>query len=95
MKRRKRKRIKQALNLRPLPASALVKIHSSVSEISDMHINKINTGCFQIDLILFWVGRGFHLHNIFFFSLGAMNATTNKVVIGMKMHLNLLPCNQR
>lgn len=93
--KKKRKRIMQALNLRPLPASALVKIHSSPSEISDTHINKINTGCFQINLILFWVGRVFHLHNIFFFSLGATSVTTNKVVIGMKMHLNLLPCNQR
>ena len=92
---KKRKRIRQSLNLGPLPASALVKIHSSPSEISNRHINKINTGCFQIDLILFWVGGGFHLHNIFFFSLGATNATTNKVAIGMKTHLNLLPCIQR
>lgn len=67
--KKKRKRIKQALNLRPLPASALVKIHSSPSEISDTHINKINTRCFQIDLILFWVGRGFHLHSVFFLAL--------------------------
>lgn len=65
--KKKRKIIKQALHLRPLPASTLVKIHSSSSEISDVQINKINTGCFQIDLILFGVYKGFHLHNIFFF----------------------------
>lgn len=85
-KKEKKERIKQALNLRPLSASVLVKIHSSPSEISDTNINKINIGCFQIDLMLFWVGRGFHLHNNFFFSLGATNATTNKVVIGIKTH---------
>jgi len=46
--KKKRKIIKQALNLRPLPASALVKIHSRPGEISHKHINKINTRCSQI-----------------------------------------------
>lgn len=66
VRKKERVRIKQALNLRPYPASALVKIRNSPSEISNMHTNKINAGCFQTDLILFQVGRGFHLHNIFF-----------------------------
>lgn len=65
-RKKERIRIKQALNLRPYSASALVKIRNSPREISNMHTNKINAGCFQIDLILFWVGRGFHLNNIFF-----------------------------
>lgn len=93
--KKKRNRIKHALSLRLLPASALVKMHSSPSEISHTHINSIKSGCFQIDLILFWVGGGFHLHNTFFYSLRAMNATTNQVVIGMKMHLNPLSYKQR
>lgn len=66
-KKKKSKRTKQALHLRPSPASTLVKIHSSSGEISDVQINKINTRCFQIDLILFWVYKGFRLHIIFFF----------------------------